>query len=546
MRNHDIWLFALLLSLPWAGCSGDEALRSGAVPEDRAGACGLDADCPTGLICQAPVCVSPEDMLPPDQEEARLVGRPAASRTRLFTLATDQAALLVLHPDSLRLEAVPVPAGREALVVVPDREVALVLSGAARALTWVDMEGGTDVKILRLARRFHTLSVSSDGAWAVLWTPSGTVAEDGAEGLVALIDLDALSQGEPALVEIAAGFRHTDVHFVHDGSRAVQAVIIAKASATVVRLDSLSDPGYRPQRLVLPPAFAEVIGREVVATPGSDVLLMRSLGAPALGVFSVFSSTVAAVSLPGLATDLDLSADGRLAVVALRGRGQVGLLPLPEVLTATEAVRYIDVPAVSPGQVELSLDGLHAAVFSAQDGSERFGWLSLGSGELTVYDQIDKQVRSIVLSPDGLGAMVLHQADPDSSAADLYERAVDQDEGYSLVDLTSGFAQLKRTGAAPAVEVAFGASGRWAAVTVLDEVSGDHRVEAADLSTLIVHSLSLASAPRFLGALPSSEQVWITQVHPAGRISVFDLQSERLQTLTGFQLNAEIVSGGGQ
>ncbi|CAN0558608.1 unnamed protein product, partial [Laminaria digitata] len=197
MRNHDIWLCALVLSLPWAGCSGDEALRSGAAPEDRAGACGLDSDCPAGLICQAPVCVSPEDMLPPDQEEARLVGRPAASRTRLFTLATDQDALLVLHPDSLRLEAVPVPAGPEALVVVPDREAALVLSGGARALTWVDMEGGPDVKILRLSRRFHTLSVSPDGAWAVLWTPSGTVAEDGAEGLVARVDLDALSRGEP-------------------------------------------------------------------------------------------------------------------------------------------------------------------------------------------------------------------------------------------------------------------------------------------------------------------------------------------------------------
>ncbi|CAN0592021.1 unnamed protein product, partial [Laminaria digitata] len=191
--------------------------------------------------------------------------------------------------------------------------------------------------------------------------------------------------------------------------------IIAKASATVVRLDSLSDPAYRPDRLVLPSAFAEVIGREVVAAPGSDVLLMRSLGAPALGVFSVSSSTVAAFSLPGLATDLDLSADGGLAVVALRGRGQVGLLPLPEVLTTTQSVRYIDVPTVSPGQVELSLDGLHAAVFSGQDGSERFGWLNLVSGELTIYDQIDKQVRSIVLSPDGLGAMVLHQADPDSS-----------------------------------------------------------------------------------------------------------------------------------
>lgn len=546
MRNHDIWL----CGLAWLGfasaCAGNDTALSINDPNDGLIACTLDADCPSGLICQSAICVSPEDLLPPDIEDARVVGRPEASATRLFTLATDQDALLVLKPDDLSLQAVPVPAGPQALAVVPNTEAALVLSVAAQALTWVDMEGGPAVQSVRLQRRFSAISVSPDGTWAVLWTPDGVDPDDGAEGLVAFVNIQALSQGEVEPIEVAAGFRHTDVHFIVAGARTVSVVVLGKGLATVVQVADLGGEALLAQRILLPEAFADVVGREVVAAPGADILLMRSLATPALGILQVSSSTVAQIALPGRATDIDLSPTADRAVVAIRGTGQVALLPLPEVLSSTAAMEFIDIEGVSPGQVEVAADGLHAALFSGQDGSERFGWLDLLTGELVIFSQIEKEVRSIALTPNGQGAIILHRANPDSTAADAYERAVDKDEGYSLVDLSTGFTQLKRTGAAVPLEVSFGVSGRYAAISVLDEAGGQHRLESADLSTLIVRSFNLASSPRFLGALPGGERVWVTQVHPAGRISVLDMDSGRLQTLTGFQLNAEITTGGGQ
>lgn len=544
MRNHDTRPWALLLlGGALAGCAGGEEAAFDPSPDDGISACTLDADCPSGLVCRASECVNPEDLLPPDLEQPQIVGRPAATATRLLTLSAATDALLLIEPERLELEAVPVPRGPTALAVIPDEEAALVLSEATRSLTFLDLEAGPSAEVLRLARRYVAVDVSPDGAWAVLWTPDGVEPDEGAEGLVAVVDLDALAAGEGAAVELAAGFRHTDVHFVAQGGATTELVVLGKGAATFVTLGRLDEAGYRPERMRLPEAFAEVIGREVVARPGAQVLLLRSLASAGIGLLDVGQRRLTELALPGRATDLDLSPDGARALAALRGVGQLALLPLPDVLSSSAALELIDVDGVTPGQVELSADGTHAAVFSGQDGSERFGWIELSSGALTVFDGIEKEVRSIGLSPDGRTALVVHQANPTSSVADDYERAVDRDEGYSLVDLESGFAQLKRTGSVAPLEITFTASGRRAAITLRDDAEQRHRVEAADLDRLVVTPYELASSPRFLGALPGSERVWVTQDHPAGRISVLDLAAGRLRTLTGFELDAEITEG---
>ena len=537
-------LFASSLTL-WACAGGGDASLD---PNDPGGlsGCALDGDCPTGLICQAGACVNPDDLRPPDVEVRPEADRPQSSGGRLFTLAPDSDALLVIDPDTLDIQAVPVPSDPQSLAVRPGLRSAVVLSGSSRALTRVDLEPAPALFMTRLPRRYGQVVASPDGRWALVWTPASVDAAEDAEGVVGLVPLEAMGTAEEVVHEVAAGFRLTDVHFVMEAGAATRVAVVSKAAVTHIELARLGDPGYRTQRVLLPASFAEVVGREVVAQPGSSVLLMRSLGEAALAVVDVVSSSVAQLPLPARATDLDLSPSGDFAVAALRGSGQVALLPLPLAPSSSTALRLFDVTGVPPGQIEVAADGRHAAVFSTTDGAERVGWLDLEQGSLQLIDGLDKAVRAVVLAPDGAGALVVHRP-VTSSVADDYERMVDADEGYSLVDLTTGFVQLVRTYGAPPQEVVFGASGRYAAVTVRDDATGRHRVEAADFATLVVRSLDLASTPRYAGALPGSEAVWIIQAHPAGRISVLDPAAGRLRTLTGFQLNAEIVAtGGGQ
>ncbi len=529
------------MSFLGCGSSDEAAVRfdEPGAPSANDGGCGRDADCPAGLICVEARCVSPDDLLPPDTE-AEIDARPVGTGQVLFALSRESDSVAVIDPETLLIESVDVAPDPVALAV-SEGDSAVILSRAGRALTIVSRASSGEItsRELRLRRRFTHLSVSRGGEYAVAWTGGDDVPDQGAEGLVTIVDLSGIE----APVEVAAGYRHTNVFF-RETSEGMFAIVAGKDEIAIVEL---TDPGQRARRVRLPDAFAEVIGREVVGGSNAEYLLIRSFGERGVGVLSVDTSTITIVPLPGIPTDLDLVPGGESAVVAIRASSEVAVLPLPESLTNPDLVRVVPIESVISGQVEVSRDGQFAAVFSTQDDVERFGWVDLATGGVRVFDRLNKLVRQIGLSPDGATAVVVHRPNPASTNADPYERAVDLDEGYSVVTLASGESQLKRTGSVPPAELTFSPTGRTAAMTFrLDAVSAK-RFETVSLSTLIVNAYDLASAPEFAGALPEvsgrpTERFWVTQVHPAGRISFLDAESRRLETATGFQLNAGISS----
>lgn len=523
-----------------ASCGADGRLDE---PPDPLGGCALDADCPTGLLCRDAACVSSEDQRPPELEtEARLL-QPIATDRYLFAPSIDTNSVLLVDPASLDITAVPVPAEPVAVALVPNRDAVAVLSREGRSLGLLGVEPTISLRSAPLPRRFGAQEISPDGRYALVYTPDGTTPDDGAEGLIAIVDLEALASGEAvAPIELAAGYRHTDVFFLLERGAATLAVVLGKEEVTLIELARAGTPGYLPQRIVLPSTLAEVIGREAVAAEASRHVLLRALGHPGIAVLDVDAGTLETIPLPSNPTDLELAADGTFAIAALRAAGLVAVLPLPEVLTTTTAVRLIAIDGVVPGQIELApIDGT-VIVFSATDTDERFALLDTVTATVTVFDRLKKKLRQVALSDDGRSAIVLHEPEPDSMAADLYERQVDRDEGYSIVDLATGATQLERTGTIRAQAVVF--SGRRAAVTLLDAEGAQHRVDAIDLDTLITRGFPLTSRPEFVGAFEGADpRVWITQEHVAGRISILDLAEAALRTLTGFRVDVEIEGG---
>lgn len=544
MRSRRWPQAPVLLILGALGC-GDSAdlARPGADPGQE-GRCTLDADCSGGLICRESRCVSPEDLLPPDREDDRLAGRPVQAGRFLLTLAPDAGAVLLIDPADLSVQSVPVASDPVALLALPGRSEAAVLSREGRRLGLLAVDGDLPRLVsLRLPRRYGGLALSPDGRFAVLFTPDGAPPDAGAEGLVAVIDLDALARGEAVPVEVAAGYRHVGVYF-RAGSHP-SALVVGKDEVFVIDLErTVADPVLAPTRVVLPEAYGDVAGREVLALEGAGYLLLRSFASAGVGVLEVETARFWVVPLPALPTDLELHPAGDRVLAALRAAGALAILPLPAALTSSAAVELIAIPQVSPGLVEISADGRLAALYGTQDGSERFALLDLETRELRVIDRLRKILRSVAFSPDTESVVVLHRAEPDSTVADPYERAVDRDEGYSLVDLDRGRTQLVRTGEAAPVELVFAPTTRRAALTLRHDPSRSFRVEALDLETLIARSHPLGSAPQFAGALAAQaghgERVWITQEHPAGRLSVLELATGALRTLTGYRLNAEI------
>lgn len=533
MRNRDRrwWGLAVCGLL---GCSGLADGEDGPAPS--LGACSLDADCPAGLLCAAPVCVRPDDGLPPEIPDPIPAGRPAVSPNHLFVLAPDADAVLALTAETLEVTRIPLEGPPLAVAALADRDAAVVLGARWVALVEVGADGPR-VRSAALARRYARVTLAPDGAWAGLSAP----ADEAADGIVALLDLAALAADEPApLRELAVGFRPTDLLFRNLAGTTVGVSVVAKDAVTHLDL-RLADA--RAARLLLPDAFREVFGRRVLAPPGEGPLVLSSPTAPVLGLVDVATGTVSTVALGGVATDVALTPDGRRVVVALRGERSLLVAPLPEVATTTAALARYPVASTRPGLVTLTPDGETALVYSRVDDSERLAAIDLRTGAERAFDRLQKQVRDVVVGPQGRSAVVVHQADPDSGAADPIERAVDQAEGYALLDLESGFAQLVRTGTRAPSRVVFGASGDFAAVTVVDPQQGLHRIDVLDFATLVTESLPLPSRPRHAGVLPGSERVWVAQDHAAGRLGVVDLPTASQRTLSGLLLDAALEEG---
>ena len=508
--------------------------------------CVSDADCGGGLVCLSGACVSAEDQLPPEEEIEEGFRRPKAAGRYVFTLSAANDSVVIIDSETLQVATFVVADEPIDLAVVPSEARAFVLSRRGESLTRLDIgPDGVVATSIDTQRAFSRLALSPDARVALLYTGDGDLSDAGAEGLVGLIRLDSFDEPSASVFERAAGRRHTDIVFrTNTEGRAIDVAIIGKREVAFIDLDTFETSAV-PLRRSIPDSHSDVVSREVVVANGGAFALIRSFDQADLVAIDVERRAVTRLSLPGIATDLDLSSDGSTVVAALRGTSQIVWFPLPGALTDPSVIRSLSVLDVRVGQVELAPDGRHAAIFTNGEPSEEFGWLDLESGSISVFDRIEKWVRAIGIGPNSRSAIILHRSNPDSTEPDLYERVVDQEQGYTVFDLDTGYAQLKRTGDVLPIEFVFAEDGRHAAVTLRQDAEARFRVDAIDLETLVTDSIDLASAPEAAGALISEQasaqdRVFVVQRHLAGRISFVDLQERQVRTVTGFALNSDI------
>ncbi|WP_257450309.1 YncE family protein [Archangium lipolyticum] len=547
------WMTLTLLALGAAGCASSADYGespspgdgSGGAPNEPGGApvCNTAADCPAGYTCTRSACVPPED-----EKDASDAPPPLASKSFVYVLSPSANSLTRIDPRTLTLEAIPVGASPVDVAVVPGEDAAVTLSSLEASLSVVD-SATLPSHVLRvpLGRRYGRVSVSPDGAYALAWPDPSSPPGSGAEGVVSLVDLRAARRGEPAertVLERSAGFRVTDVLFRQEEGVATHAYVFAKSTVTVL---DLSAPRQQPLpvRISLPAAMAaDINSREVVATPDGQRVLLRATSAAMLASFD--GAAFRTVTLPEVATDVDLLPDGSGAVAALRTAGQLAFIELPGDLVDPSGIQLIDVPETSVGQVVLPPDGggHFALVYTTVLNDESLTRVELPSGTVTRYP-LEKRVDRVALSADGRAAVIIHKPEPASTATDPYERAVDADRGYSVLDLPSGYLQLRRTGKLEPAQLAFSSGGGFVGVTLRSDTERRYAVDAVDLSTLVSHSVSLASPPAYAGGFAGATEetrhrVFVSQLHPAGRISFVNLDDSQIRTVTGFTLNSRI------
>jgi len=502
--------------------------------------CTSTAQCTPGWTCDNGTCVAPEVETNTGLGDAP----PVATPRYVYALNPTAASVARIDPTSLQIEAVPVGPRPVGLSALPGEDAAVVLSLDDGSLSVLD---STTLKVTRVAlkRQYAKLSVSPDGKFAAAWPDPTTAPASGAEGIFALVDLGKVRSGaSEAVQERAGGYRITNMIFRTQAGVATALHVFAKA--TVSTFDLVSGAAL-PARLPLPASMsADVSSREVVASADGRIIMLRSTVSPELASFD--GTRIDTVPLSEIATDLDLVPDGTAAVAALRSSGSVAYIRVPADLIDPTGIATIALDGGVVGQIALPPQmpdaGMFALVYSSVTDAESFARIDLPSGVVTRYP-LEKKVAEIALSPDGRSALIIHQPNPATTATDPYEAAVDRDQGFSVFDVGSGFWQLQRTGTTRPTRFAFSPAGGFVGVALRDDAIKRYQLMAVNLSSLVSTTLPLASTPLFMGTVPPTpgvtpHRVFVSQDHPAGRISVIQLDTGQVRTATGFTLNGEI------
>ena len=74
-----------------------------------------------------------------------------------------------------------------------------------------------------------------------------------------------------------------------------------------------------------------------------------------------------------------------------------------------------------------------------------------------------------------------------------------------------------------------------------DAVNATRALQVVTTQTGVVTTKPLGSAPSSVGILPGAAQAFTAQRHPLGRVSFVDLASDAVRTVTGFDLNSQVV-----
>jgi hypothetical protein len=510
--------------------------------------------------------------------------QPQTSNNFVFALSPTNNMVAIIDSSSLAIRSVNLPAEPLSLAVIPGTDAAVIVEHAGESVSFLSCSGtGCNLQSQRTARHYPGITVSGDGLWAILYTPDPQVPDEGAEGIVAIVNVAQLAAGAPApIIERATGRRDTNAFFRMVGGVAVDAVVIGEDAAAVINLASLTSQPL-PQMVQLPSDYTSIDSRQAVASPDGAWALFRSFSSRNVGVFDVAGQQFTTLPMAGTPTDLELSQDGSAAVVVLRDTGLVTWFPLPgaltdstQIQTTSDALPADDCPAGSggydagplreadagtdadggapadagtqltgcvafAGQAALSNDGHLAVLFTNVRETMAFATLNLETGTVSDFTGLEKWVNSLGIGPDGHSVIVLHTPNANSTASDPYQQMVDKSQGFSLVDLNAGFAQLNLTNAIPPQLFVFSSDSMHAAVTLTDG-SSTFGVDAIDLTSLVTSSLPLAAAPQFAGPFNGSTPVvWVSQDDPAGRVSFVNLDTQQVQTATGFALNSGIT-----
>lgn len=535
-----------------ASTAGDVSTGApGAGADGGAGATGclVSSECPTGWTCNDfHVCVAPSptgDGGTPTETEIAL-GPPISSQRFVYVAMTAQGKLARIDGATLAVSTTPIgPAPRE-VATIPGSDGAIALDTAGGTATVVRpvVTGGDGTRVLATLPSLNRIDVDPTGQFAVIWFDLARALQNGTGNAGSFQDVvvAALAPGHEVSVALTVGFRPRAVQFDAAGARAY---VITQDGVSVIDLADATQHGPR----IVPPIPVAEPGvapddLEVQVVSSGDYAAVRQAGVAGIRVVSLRGAARTwDVPLAAVPTDIDLAPDGSRIYAVLRDAARLAVVDVPGDAIDPSGIETIDLAPAHPGSIAVSADGQRAVLYTNATLDPHVTLVELRAGFPHVTYPLHKAVRAVAIAPDSATAVVVGAKAPgDPATADTLDDLIARSYGYELVDLATGFAKLQLTPVDPGPP-AYAPDGATAylALDGGDTATATRAVQVVEARTGIVRSLALGSPPSSVGVVPGAGQAFVAQRHPLGRMSFVALSTGAVRTVTGFDLNSQIV-----
>ncbi len=512
---------------------------------------------------------------PPEEEDDADFRTPKTSGRFVYSASRITDRVAVIDSDNLSIDVVDV--GLEPTVVraIPgqaaDTGAVAVLNHGSNEVAFIrtDAKGVNTVELRDASDGANNLAVTPDGNYVFVYHDIDGPEELGA-GSNQELTVVSTQLGGPSW-EMAVGANPRDVQFSDNSSLAYVVTDDGVNRIAIAELDAIGKPDIIP--VVLDPGI-DPKDLEIHISTSRGQALARIEGGDWVVVTDLETGAKNELILPGIATDLDMSADGTFAILVLpelTGNSTLVEVPLPVAggpgfQSYAIPGEYVGLSSITPdgqsmvlyttvkpwpnagghdeGELILDPDGFFATGTATTDGMtdgdppppdfdprQRVTLVRRAMGGWSVHTTLfmEVPVTSAGIAPDSRNAILLHEM-----ATELNSQAP---WPYTLLDLSKAFPvkKLQMAEARPG-PILFTPDGSRAAVLLRDDPSDTRRVDMVNLSNFIVDGFKLGSPPEGAGYVDSTRKIFVSQEHEAGRIT-FIGDDGSVQTVTGYELN---------
>jgi len=475
-----------------------------------------------------------EPFVPPETEYE--YGPPASGERYVYVALTDQDSVARIDSETLDILTVNVGDRPGVLATAPGQDLALVLNDGSSTVSILRTDAGVNTTVtLPTPPHFNRLEMGPLGLHAVAYFELEAPETQGIGSFqdVTIIDL---TPGSESVVNVSVGFRPREVHFAPDESAAY---VITEDGVSILDLGG-SVGFFAPTVPMTLDPLGEGEPDEVVITPDGQYALARWSNLPLFRAVDLATGDLTDTPLSGPPTDLDLTPSGDTLLAVIRSQSELALVDVPADIGDASAVETLDCTPLTVGSAQITEDGDQALLYTNASNVKSITLVDLITHERRTAI-LRKGIRWVALAPDGTSALVLHNKVPgDPLPTDDFQTQLDKRYGFSLVDLESLFVKLQITDADPGA-FAFSPDGLLVYLIVADPLAGLREVARLNLENFIVDSVAVGSHPVEIGAVVGTDKIYVSQEHNLGRISFIDVESSQVHTVTGFQLNSQIV-----